>query len=396
MATFNPRLSLLMQNTRSTPCTSKPRKSRQIRCDVKGCTLEGTFSRQWELRRHIQTKHSGESAVSFVCRAEGCFNKQLPWAFTRPDKLTSHIKANHSRDSVFTSCPVKGCYYEKNTLEILGVHLQRFHEGCEEGRGVLNAATYKMRKCPLWRCGKYVKTAELLKHVAGHDEDEVLAAASKLDFEGLVVITASGPSHMNDPKRGLVVVARCPVCNTTSDDISELIAHLWTSHLFLAQSAGVAHFIAWRSLWAGKVCKEVYSSTAASYADVNKLLPWATLKELPSYKSYLDTIKCPSCPFSSSSLGGERINPLATQRAANDAISAHHLSLLRPEAEIITELYPHRMQILRLYPEFVSHPVFADFDQPHGGIALSSQQPNQLDGAGNQRQTAMTGLSTPF
>jgi hypothetical protein len=54
--------------------------------------------------------------------------------------------------------------------------------------------------------------------------------------------------------------------------------------------------------------------------------------------------------------------------------------MLRPEAEVVAELYPHRMQILRLYPEFVSHPVFADFDQPQAGIAPSSYKPSQFNG----------------
>jgi len=58
------------------------------------------------------------------------------------------------------------------------------------------------------------------------------------------------------------------------------------------------------------------------------------------------------------------------------------------------------MQILRLYPEFVSHPVFADFDQLQDGIASSSQEPSQFDGTfmesvENHGQT-MPYFNTPF
>ena len=35
---------------------------------------------------------------------------------------------------------------------------------------------------------------------------------------------------------------------------------------------------------------------------------------------------------------------------------------MRPTEQIIEDLYPFRMQILRLYPDFVTHPIFADFD----------------------------------
>jgi hypothetical protein len=81
-------------------------------------------------------------------------------------------------------------------------------------------------------------------------------------------------------------------------------------------------------------------------------------------------------------MGAGSYNPTILQQAAIDAASAHHLSLLRPEAEVVAELYPYRMQILRLYSEFVSHPVFADFDQPQVGIASSSQEPSQFDSVG--------------
>ena len=63
--------------------------------------------------------------------------------------------------------------------------------------------------------------------------------------------------------------------------------------------------------------------------------------------------------------GGTWLDSNATrcQQKKRALIREHHLSFLRPEAEVISELYPRRMAILRLWPEFVTHPVFADFDQ---------------------------------
>jgi len=80
---------------------------------------------------------------------------------------------------------------------------------------------------------------------------------------------------------------------------------------------------------------------------------------------------------------------------------AHHLDLLSPEAEAVAELYPYRMEMLRLYPEFVSHPVFADFDQPGHGIASSSQETSQSDGSSSLADVeshgqVMTDFTTSF
>jgi hypothetical protein len=215
-----PKIGLL-----SIPRARKQKKSLQLKCDFEGCTHQGTFPRKWELARHIGTKHSVGSA-SFVCRAEGCFDKQLPRTFTRPDKLTSHIKAVHTRDTVFTSCPVDRCDFGRCTLETLGVHLARAHnQFIHEGSEVLNATTCKVRKCPLWRCGKHLKARDLPGHVAEqHAKDEVLAEASKLESEGFVVLS---PLESSQSVHTLNITVQCPVCNITSDDVDGFIAHFW-------------------------------------------------------------------------------------------------------------------------------------------------------------------------
>jgi hypothetical protein len=363
-----------------TPCMSEPRTS--LQCDFEGCTHKGTFRRHWELQRHTKTKHPRGSAAPFVCRAEGCFNKRMPWTFTRSDKLTSHIKSTHAQDKVFTACPVNGCDFGESTLETLGVHIHRAHKDCEEGRAVLNATTCKVRECPLWRCRKNVKATELLRHVAEHEEADVLAATSRLESEGLVVVQ---PDHA---QRGLVITATCPMCNTMSDDIDHFITHLWTNHLFLAGSEGVDHFKAWKSTLLHHTFKFIHG-------DIKNLLPWADLRYTRRGHKGPGTIECSLCLLS---FGGPRCERWETStaglRASLEAVSTHHLSLLRPEAEVIAELYPYRMQILKLYPEFVSHPAFADFDEPQDGIASSSQEPSQSDSTGFMEGVEDHGRST--
>jgi hypothetical protein len=246
----------------------------------------------------------------------------------------------------------------------------------------------------LWRCGKNVKAAELLGHVTGHDTDEVLLSASRLGSVGLVATVASEPARIEHSKRGLVVVVKCPICNTTCGDLDGFINHLCASHLFLAGSGGFDHFIDWKS--------DLARNTAVLWhSQVIGLSPWGILPTYFHPKARVQSIQCSSCLISFGGLGGDWLRPSEVQQAARKAAFAHHLSLLRPEAEVIAELYPHRMQILRLCPEFVSHPVFADFDQPQAGISSSSQEPSQFDGTDftegfESHGEAMTDFNTSF
>jgi hypothetical protein len=383
---------LLQDGLLSTSRSKTSKKSQQLKCVFANCTHEGTFSGAYELERHVKAKHD-VGAKKFVCSAERCSNKQLrqPWTFTRSDKLTAHIKATHTRDTIFAACPVIGCAFGRCSLEILGVHIARVHEKrgrryakeVEEGRAFLNASSCKARKCPLWSCGKHVKAPELLGHITKHAKDDVLAAIPELEHEGLIV------HHASD--LGLIITVSCPICNTKSDGMDHFINHLWTSHLFLAGSEGADHFRTWKSALA--------KDTATPYHDsIKGVLPWAVLKVC--FRARTKSIQCPACLLSFSDLN-KTYWRTGSRKAVQNGALAHHLSLLGPEAEVVAELYPYRMQILRLYPEFVSHPVFADFDQPQNGIASSSQEPSQvgntgfMEGGENHGQT-MPDFNTPF
>jgi hypothetical protein len=371
---------LLSDGPLSTTCRQERKKSQQLTCVFDGCTHEGTFSRRSDLERHVRVKHY-EGAGSFVCCAEGCLNKQihLPWTFARSDKLTAHIKAIHSRETIFSACPATGCTFGRCTLENLGVHIARAHDRYhqyEESRAVFNASTCKVRKCPLWRCGKNVKHRDLPGHVAGHAKDDVLAAIHELEHEGLVVLSASGSSQQGHVHTELSIAVQCPVCNTMSDDIDQFITHLWTSHLFLVGSGGADHFKAWRSAL-------IRCASKPSNGDIKNLQPWANLRHWSPCRREVQITACPSCLLPFGDMGAGSSYPTEIQLAVRKAASAHHLTLLRPEVEVVAELYPYRMQILRLYPEFVSHPVFADFDRPQDCIVPSWRyKPSQFDGTG--------------
>ena len=320
-------------------------------CTVDGCKHNGSFKSAYELSRHVQSVHGGESAKRFACHARGCFNGHLPWSFTRSDKLTSHIKATHTYNTVFKNCPVATCSFGPCTLEVLGVHIQHTHHAPKEGHAVLNATPCKTRKCPLWRCGKHVAASQLIAHIQCHASDDLEAAKSALETEGFLLEAST--------QNGSSVHVVCPVCRAVTADATQFVRHLATEHLQTSTSGGYLHFEKWKAYWN----QNVPNFFAAK---IKKLLPWSRIGDFWPHSRKLD-YQCPCCPFSVKNVGGnDHRQSQQDERDQQDKralIQGHHLSFLRPEAEVVSELYPHRMAILRLWPEFVTHPVFADFDQ---------------------------------
>jgi hypothetical protein len=246
----------------------------------------------------------------------------------------------------------------------LGVHIQRAHRDHEAGRAVLNATSCKALRCPLWRCGKHVSAKKLLHHVASHAKEDVEAVKPNLELLGLVL-------HLS-PGHDATIQVMCPVCHTVSTNIEEFTGHLTTSHL-CTQSGGSEHFEEWKAY----LCRDWQTYSGASMT--TKVLPWSSLDRI-NIVAGLRVIMCPSCPFSVAGGRGYGYDHEDKERA----IKEHHLSLLRPEAEVVRELYPYRIQILRLWPEFVTHPVFADIDRPQqqsesGALEAQSSIPSHTN-----------------
>jgi uncharacterized C2H2 Zn-finger protein len=314
-------------------------------CDERNCHYKGAFKSPYELARHTQTLHGGTSAKRFICGALGCFRGQQPWSFARADKLTSHIKATHNYNTVFNQCPVVTCTYGPCTLEVLGVHIQHAHYGLEEGRAVFNATPCKTRRCPLWRCGKHIATDGFMAHIITHASEDIEPAKSSLDLEGFFVETT--------PQHKITVHVVCPVCEFVLLDTKQFARHLADDHLHASNSGGIVHFEKWKAYWEKNAQK--------FRSQVKELLPWSRIRDISTYSHKRD-YQCPCCPFSVMG-AGRWFEDSQDQRDKRTLIREHHLSLLRPEAEVVAELYPHRMAILRICPGFVTHPVFADFDQ---------------------------------
>ena len=109
--------------------------------------------------------------------------------------------------------------------------------------------------------------------------------------------------------------------------------HLWERHLFLDPLHGVEHFLGWQSHLA--------------QFGVAAFLPWKNPRLILQWDQHA---QCPMCKHS--------ITPDSMNRA--QITGAQHPGLVKPIEQIDLALKHTRMQILRLYPDFLSHPIFDD------------------------------------
>jgi hypothetical protein len=311
-----------------------PRTATVLECEIPGCDHEGGFARKYELRRHTRSRHG--SGQTFTCGALGCFKRGTSrWAFPRLDKLTDHIRAMHAHASPFSGCPAKDCDVGPLPLDVLGVHIQRAHPQCvAEGRSILNATTAKRRKCPLSGChNKLVSLDAFLAHLRGHEAGDVHAACSNWSFESLTFSFSTVPGTGDGIITTVGVGIACPACSTTSTTLEQFQLHLWSSHLFLDSLHGVGHFLAWQD------------ALTQAKGSLSGFLPWDD-----RLLRHEQVIQCPQCMHSVAGPSFGSTNLENTQ----------HPGLMRSLDQIVLELGPVRMQILRLYPEFLTHPIFDD------------------------------------
>lgn len=129
---------------------SRPKNHPELSCAYSGCSQGKTFSRRWELDRHVRVVHQGQKDLR--CPYPHCFQKTQASAFSRPDKLTSLIKACHRRHyELLLSCPAGGCLESPTMLDVLAQHIREDH--------LVDTNPHKQRQ----RCGEEV---EILRAIA--------------------------------------------------------------------------------------------------------------------------------------------------------------------------------------------------------------------------------------
>ena len=317
------------------------RKSLQRTCPYATCTYEGVFPRQYELDRHIRVKHDGKKPYS--CPFPGCYRGITAPSYPRADKLTSHIRNVHGRHTEqLLKCGYHWCRSSTMTLDLLGVHIRRAHSDTRvfgkppsdgKARALLNAASPKYRQCPLWRCAKQLPLSNIIQHLAQHSTVDLEDATADLSLEGYAISNEARVRF--DPKQtdqevletyacsGVRVRVRCPMCNDIFETHEYFQLHVREEH-FIAEGQK-EHFQLWRE----------YAKGLGRGYNFAVWQDWGFFQKK-------DDLRCPYCGY---------ITP-------NMSDIDHHTSMLAdPEA-----IKPHRRAILKLYPEFATHPVWKDLD----------------------------------
>ena len=310
-----------------------------LQCRHAGCTHEGTFRGHYELKRHIRVKHDGEKL--FSCPFPGCYKGTSAPSFARPDKLTSHIRTAHGRQTEKSiPCPATCCQVPAMPLDLLGTHIGHKHRSFDWIaddllRCYAHAASSAYRQCPLWRCGKVLALSSLVQHLMKHSVEELEEVAEILRAESYVLVKDALPHNvtcdgiqiatMTCSCHVLRVEIACPVCSSTFRDHAALEVHIDGAHLVAKDQQ--EHFVLWQRYARG--------------SDV-----WSTKQKFPPFNSwtprkYWHDVRCPACEYS------EKRDP---------GVVDHQTVMLADPKDI----KPYRRGILRLYPDFATHPVWND------------------------------------
>lgn len=311
---------------------SKPRTP----CLVNNC--DQTFSRRSDLARHVSSRH--EQVLPYACPANGCFKGQSPTRFARADKLTDHIRAVHLHHDATFRCPLTACGYQQPMFmpEVLAhfaladANLSHWQLHVGATNAFINAS--EKLKCPIWSCGQRVRRSEMLQHLHQHDEDQLEAQAESIGAAGYVVEHAAHltvDSGQGSAARRSIVQIQCPVlgCQRACVDHKAFSRHLVFHHLVKRDQASQEHLSRW--------------------LDVNNRFSiWGSVDGFPWEVSgcYANAGRtCPVCLFEPSGSSPE--------------LKAQHLeSIFRPDEDVFPELEPHRVQLLRLCPEFTEHSLY--------------------------------------
>jgi hypothetical protein len=321
--------------------------------------IKTTFSTSDELDKHLRTEHK---SAMYSCTAVGCLKGKSAPKFQKPETLTQHIKESHAPDTIF-SCPVKTCTFEPSKLDEVAIHAHWMHikrpsevgtrqslHRCHDASidAVINAASWNYFRCPIWNCRKFISGGfhKVSAHLLVHLPIELEKAQDQLASNGYEIhLDSDDPGMSIGFPHVSSVQIRCPVCKTQCQNDQNFKHHLEADHMIAGSPDMLEHFETWR--------KDVTSWTVQAVAKHVSHRPcW--LHRVPGYRYGVGGVarrvvrhrsKFRTCSYSTCSFnwkqGGE-----------------DHPSFLRPAEDIATTIWPHRIRILRHYPQFLTHPMF--------------------------------------
>jgi hypothetical protein len=230
-------------------------------------------------------------------------------------------------------------------LDLLGVHIHRAHlqsgtrrhgvgqdDKHDNLRAMWNAASPCYRRCPLWRCASIVHLSDLIDHLSHRATWELQDSAAELRLEGYTVINDTCKCEAQAclcPTTRIGI--NCPMCADILQTHESLRDHIDGEHLVVEHEK--AHFQVWRQHAIGS--SDFSQSTGSRH--------WLHWREWERLKSKM-TIWCPrtSCGY-------------FTMRNTSSKIDHQKSMLVAPAA-----IRPFHQAILKLYPDFITHPVWDD------------------------------------
>ncbi|TKA76462.1 hypothetical protein B0A55_06102 [Friedmanniomyces simplex] len=287
----------------------------------------------------------------------GCEKLQQPRPFIRSDKLTAHLKLCHRVLALF-ACPYEQCAGGLLGRDLMYVHLVKAHtadhsHSSKTARAMTNAIATDKPFCPRWECRKSLPLGKFEPHVLAPGKEDLLAMGDDLLALNYIVVI-NGDSDLaegsvvephQDPAScdRMTLKVLCPVCKSILDSREAFRNHFAQHHVVAAEHE--EHFIAWRE-------------TASAFDR------WSPYEQFVPYKPWSlwsdFHIRCTYC--------NHAVHPVRINIAIGKV--QHHMSMLAdPE-----QLRPYRMQILKLLPEFIRHPIWDDLGKPlqqfhDGGLA---------------------------
>lgn len=298
--------------------TRKPRDPNDLKCQYPGCRSTATFKRKYELNRHMQ-KHD----KPLPCPVVHCERRDLR-PYYRIDKLTDHLRIAHREDEDCL-CPVTNCTAVPMTFDLFKLHARNHSYSCFQeyaGIGCPGRVSIDARQCAIENCQKWLPISEMQNHLRSHKGSERLRERTVIEQMGYDAATTK-------------IVCPVPLCNHRFRDHAEFAEHVEAVHL----TTDMAHLDKFRQHmrnWLSRSGR--YSFTLGrAWQSWGGFLQYSLSKEF-----------CPACGESCASEDGIfwRID--------------HHLVLLKDPNEV----RPYRREILRVCPEFSTHPVFSDILPP--------------------------------
>jgi hypothetical protein len=312
-----------------------------------------TFSTSDELDKHLRTEHR---SAMYSCTAVGCFKGTSAPKFQKSETLTQHIKESHNPDTIFF-CPFKTCGFGPSKLDDVAIHLHWTHTEaplevdtrvmyCNYNASVdavINAASWKYFRCPVWDCRKFVSGGhkKVSAHLLAHLPVELENVRDELAFDGYDIHNSHGLVALSSALRASSVQIKCPACEVRCESDADFRYHIEATHMLARFPGALEHFETWR--------KDIESWTVKQ-----------SLKQASQRPCWLESV--PDSVFYQVSRSRETSRkcsystcPFQVWKGGED-----HPSFLRTAGEIATDLWPHRMEILRHYPRFITHPLFQE------------------------------------